>query len=255
MTLGPDQQGPQEVDVSTMTPSNPTPQLAPAPGQGPPESTAQEVINQIKPHLRGWLHAAMTPLAAAAGIVLICLAPTAAGVIGGAIYLAASLLLFGTSAVYHRGSPWSPHAEAVLRRMDHANIYVFIAATYTPLALQLLTGTSRVALLAVVWSAALIGLLFRLFWLSAPRWLYTALYLMMGWAAVGWLGQFYAAGGALVVILVIVGGLLYTLGAIVYATKRPNPSPRWFGFHEIFHAFTIAAFVSHYIAISIVTYT
>jgi hemolysin III len=95
------------------------------------------------------------------------------------------LLLFGTSGVYHRGSPWGPRGEAILRRMDHANIYVFIAATYTPLALMMLTGTSRVLLLTVVWSAALLGLLFRLFWLSAPRWLYTALYLLMGWAAVG----------------------------------------------------------------------
>jgi hemolysin III len=239
-----------------MTPSDHRDELSPAPDDGTEaDSKAQEVLDQLKPHLRGWLHAGMTPLAAAGGIVLICLAPTAIGKIGGAIYLAASLLLFGTSAIYHRGSPWSPRREAVLRRMDHANIYVFIAATYTPLALQLLTGTSRALLLGLVWGAALAGLLFRLFWLTAPRWLYTALYLMMGWAAVGWLGQFYAAGGAAVLVLVVVGGLLYTLGAVVYALKRPNPSPRWFGFHEIFHAFTIAAFISHYIAISIVTYT
>ncbi len=239
---------------STMTSGDPREDFAPQ-ADGPQESKAQDVLNQIKPRLRGWLHAAMTPLAAAAGIVLICLAPTATGKIGGAIYLAASLLLFGTSALYHRGSPWGPRGEAILRRMDHANIYVFIAATYTPLALQLLTGTSRVLLLTVVWSAAAAGLLFRLFWLSAPRWFYTALYLLMGWAAVGWLGQFYATGGAAVLILVVAGGLLYTLGAVVYARKRPNPSPAWFGFHEIFHAFTIAAFSCHYIAISIVTYT
>ncbi len=244
---------------STMTPGDPRHTLAPRPADPDPsqpdESRTHEVLNQIKPHLRGWLHAAMTPLAAAAGIVLICLAPTATGKIGGAIYLAASLLLFGTSAIYHRGSPWGPRGEGILRRMDHANIYVFIAATYTPLALQLLTGTSRVLLLTLVWSAALVGLLFRLFWLTAPRWLYTALYLMMGWAAVGWLGQFYAAGGAAVLVLVVAGGLLYTVGAVVYGLKRPNPWPTWFGFHEIFHAFTIAAFVCHYIAISIVTYT
>lgn len=222
-----------------------------------PESSdgvTAEVIAQVKPHLRGWLHAAMTPLAALAGVVLIVAASTSAGAIGGAIYLAASLLLFGTSAVYHRGSPWGPRSEAVLRRMDHANIFVFIAATYTPLALQLLTGTSRVALLVLIWSAALVGLAFRLFWLGAPRWLYTALYLLMGWAAVGWLGQFWAAAGPAPVVLIIVGGLLYSAGAIVYATKRPNPSPRWFGFHEIFHAFTIAAFIAHYAAIWIITY-
>lgn len=212
-----------------------------------------EVIRQVKPKLRGWLHAGMTPLAAAAGIVLICLAPTAAGKIGGAVFLAASLLLFGTSGIYHRFS-WGPTGDAVLRRMDHANIYVFIAATYTPLALIMLSGTSRVVLLSVIWSAALGGLLFRLFWLSAPRWLYTGLYVLMGWAAVGWLGAFYAAGGAAVVALVVIGGLFYTLGAAVYGRKRPDPSPRWFGFHEIFHSFTIAGFVVHYIAISLITY-
>ena len=239
---------------STMTPGDPREELAPGTDTDPQESTSHEILNQIKPRLRGWLHAAMTPLAAAAGIVLIVLAPTATGRIGGAIYLAASLLLFGTSGVYHRGSPWSPRGEAILRRMDHANIYVFIAATYTPLALMMLTGRSRVLLLTVVWTAALLGLLFRLFWLSAPRWLYTTLYLLMGWAAVGWLGQFYAAGGAAVLILIVAGGLLYTLGAVVYALKRPNPWPSWFGFHEIFHAFTIAAFICHYIAISMVTY-
>lgn len=212
-----------------------------------------EVIRQVKPKLRGWLHAGMTPLAAAAGIVLICLAPTAAGKIGGAVFLAASLLLFGTSGLYHRFH-WGPTGDAVLRRMDHANIYVFIAATYTPLALIMLTGTSRVVLLSVIWSAALAGLMFRLFWLSAPRWLYTGLYVLMGWAAVGWLGAFYAAGGLAVVVLVVSGGLLYTLGAVVYGRKWPDPSPRWFGFHEIFHSFTIAGFAVHYIAISLITY-
>jgi hemolysin III len=207
----------------------------------------------VKPRLRGWLHAGMAPLAAAAGIVLVVLAPTAPGKIGGAVFLAASLLLFGTSGIYHRGT-WQPRAEAVLRRMDHANIYVFIAATYTPLALLALPPASGTLLLILIWSAAALGLLFRLIWLSAPRWLYTALYLVMGWAAVGWLPQIYADGGPAVFYLIIAGGLLYSVGAVVYARKRPDPSPRWFGFHEIFHSCTIAAFVAHYIAISILTY-
>jgi hemolysin III len=219
-----------------------------------PDNPVDEVIRHVRPRLRGWLHAGMTPLALAAGIVLVCLAPSAAGKIGGAVFLVASLLLFGTSGIYHRFH-WGPAGEAVLRRMDHANIYVFIAATYTPLALTMLTGASRVGLLVLIWCAALGGLLFRLFWLSAPRWLYTLLYVAMGWAAVGWLGQFYAAGGLPVVLLVITGGLFYTLGAVVYGRKWPDPSPRWFGFHEIFHAFTIAGFIVHYIAISLVTYT
>ena len=219
----------------------------------PPTRDAAEVVRQVKPKLRGWLHVGTAPLALAAGIVLIVLAPTAAGVIGGSVFLAASVLLFGTSGLYHRFY-WGRRAEAVLRRMDHANIYLFIAATYTPLALLLLHGGSRVALLVMIWTSALGGLLFRMFWLSAPRWLYTTLYLVMAWAAVGWMGAFYRTGGAAVVTLILVGGLCYTGGAIVYGRKRPDPSPRWFGFHEIFHACTIAGFVCHYIAISLVTY-
>jgi hemolysin III len=194
----------------------------------------------------------MAPLALAAGIVLIWLAATPAGVIGGAVFLAASVLLFGISGLYHRGT-WGVRGTAILRRIDHSNIYVFIAATYTPLALILLNGASRVVLLTLIWSAAVGGLLFRLFWLSSPRWLYTALYIVMGWAALGWLGAFYDAAGWTVLILIIAGGLCYTLGAVVYARKRPNPSPAWFGYHEIFHVGTIAGFVCHYVAIAMIT--
>jgi hemolysin III len=221
------------------------------PGRAP-EGPA-EVLEVVKPRLRGWLHAAATPLALAAGVVLIALAPTELGKLGGAVFLAASVLLYGTSGLYHRGS-WGRRGEAVLRRLDHANIYVFIAATYTPFGLMMLHGTSRASLLILIWTAAVAGLLFRLFWLGAPRWLYTVLYLAMGWAAVGWFGQFYTSGGPLVFTLILLGGLFYTFGAIVYARKRPNPSPRWFGFHEIFHACTLAAFAAHYTAISLVTY-
>jgi hemolysin III len=211
-----------------------------------------EVLGVVKPRLRGWLHAGMAPLALAAGIVLISLAAMPAGVVGGAVFLAASVLLFGISGLYHRGT-WGTRGTAILRRVDHSNIYVFIAATYTPLALILLNGASRVVLLTLIWSAALGGLLFRLFWLSAPRWLYTALYIVMGWTALGWLGAFYDAAGLTVLILIIAGGLCYTFGAVVYARKRPNPSPTWFGYHEIFHVGTIAGFVCHYVAIAIIT--
>jgi hemolysin III len=212
-----------------------------------------EVLDAVKPRLRGWMHVGMTPLAIAAGVVLVSLAPTNPGRLGGAVFLCASAMLYGTSGLYHRLS-WGDRGEAVLRRLDHANIYVFIAATYTPFALMLVHGSSRTLLLSVIWAAALAGLMFRLFWLGAPRWLYTVLYLAMGWAAVGWFKQFYDAGGAVVFALILLGGLLYTLGAVVYGFKRPNPWPRWFGFHEIFHACTIGAFVAHYAAISVVTY-
>ncbi len=218
-----------------------------------PSQTLDQAAAVVKPRLRGWLHAGMAPLALAAGIVLVALAPTSTGKIGGAVFLAASVLLFGTSGVYHRGA-WGARGEAVLRRLDHSNIYIFIAASYTPLALLLLEGTSRVVLLVVIWSAALGGTLFRLFWLSAPRRLYTALYILMGWAALGWLWAFYTSGGAAVLTLILAGGLCYTLGAVVYARKKPDPWPTWFGFHEIFHAGTVAGFVCHYIAISLITY-
>jgi hemolysin III len=221
-------------------------------GKAGPDTPLAEVAEAVKPRLRGWLHAGMAPLALAGGIVVICLAASPAGVLGGAIFLAASVLLFGTSGLYHRGT-WGLRGQAILRRMDHSNIYLFIAATYTPLALILLNGASRVILLVLIWSAAIGGLLFRLVWLSAPRWLYTVLYVVMGWAALGWLQTFYQTAGLAVLILLVAGGLCYTIGAVVYALKRPNPSPSWFGFHEIFHIGTIGGFVCHYAAILMIS--
>ena len=212
-----------------------------------------DTLRPLKPKLRGWLHAGWTPLALIGGLVLVIGAPTTLGRIGGAVFLAGSLLLFGTSALYHRFT-WGPKADAALRRIDHSNIFLFIAATYTPLSLLLLTGNSRIALLTVIWTAAACGLLFRVLWLSAPRRLYTALYLVMGWAALGWLGQFLNNGGPVVFSLIVAGGLCYSAGAIVYARKRPDPSPRWFGFHEIFHVATILGSACHYAAIATVTF-
>jgi hemolysin III len=207
----------------------------------------------LKPKLRGWLHAGTFPLATAAGIVLICLAPTGGARWAAAIFTASSMLLFGISALYHRFY-WGPKGEAILRRLDHSNIFLLIAGTYTPLALVLLHGSDRVLLLSMVWGGATLGILFRIFWVGAPRWLYTPIYLALGWVAIFWMADFYHLGGASVVSLLAVGGILYSIGAVIYALKRPNPSPRWFGFHEIFHACTVAAFITHYIAVSIATY-
>lgn len=207
----------------------------------------------VKPRLRGWLHTIMAPLVLVAGLVLVVFGPTTASRLAAAVYLLCSLMLFGTSATYHRGR-WSERLQGVLRRWDHANIHLFIAGTYTPLATNLLTGHSRVLLLGVVWSAALLGITFRIFWLGAPRLLYTALYLVMGWIAVGWMPQFWRNGGPGVVLWLVAGGIVYSLGAVVYALKRPDPSPRWFGFHEIFHACTVVAAVCHYIAIVLATF-
>lgn len=226
----------------------------PAPALRPdPVEPLTDLVRQVRPRLRGWLHTIAAPLALAAGIVLIALAPTPSGVLGGAVFVTAAVLLFGTSGLYHR-RVWGNRGEAVLRRLDHANIYVFIAASYTPLALQLLAGSSQGLLLGLIWGAALGGLVFRMFWLRAPRWLYTALYLGMGWAAVGWMPSFYRAGGLSVLLLILAGGVFYSVGAVIYGRRRPDPSPRWFGFHEIFHACTVAGFVCHYVAISMITY-
>jgi hemolysin III len=208
----------------------------------------------VKPKLRGWLHAGTFPLALAAGIVLICLAPTTGTALACAVFAASSWLLFGVSGIYHRGT-WSPKTRAILRRLDHTNIFLIIAGTYTPLSIVLLPHHTAIVLLTLVWAGALIGIGMRVFWLTAPRWVYVPCYLALGWAALFYLPAFMAHGGVAVLVLIATGGILYSIGAVVYALKRPNLSPRWFGFHELFHAFTIAAFVCHYIAISITTYT
>jgi hemolysin III len=213
-----------------------------------------DALRPLKPKLRGWLHAGTFPLATAAGIVLICLAPTGQARWAAAVYTLAAMLLFGISALYHRFH-WSPSGEAVLRRLDHSNIFLLIAGTYTPFGILLLDGTDRIVLLSLVWGGAVLGVLFRIFWVRAPRWLYTPIYLALGWVAIFWMGDFYRLGGAAIVTLIAVGGGLYSLGAVVYGLKRPDPSPSWFGFHEIFHTCTVAAFVVHYIAVSLATYT
>jgi hemolysin III len=216
--------------------------------QGPLET----VVAAVKPHLRGWLHAGMVPLALAAGIVLIALAPTPTARIAAAVFSVTAWMLFGTSAVYHRGN-WSPRVAGVLKRIDHSNIFLIIAGTYTPFALLLPRNDARTMLL-IVWIGAAAGVLFRVLWVGAPRWLYTPVYVALGWVAVFYLRPLLHFGGPAIVTLIAVGGLLYTLGAVVYGTKRPNPSPRWFGFHEIFHTLTVAAFTVHYIAASMSVY-
>ena len=215
----------------------------------------QEFVAAVKPRLRGWIHLGMAPIAVAGAVVLVALAPTTAGKISSAVFGLASILLFGISAVYHRGT-WSPRTSAVLRRLDHTNIFLVIAGTYTPLAVVLLPDPTRRTALVVVWVGALAGLLARIFWLGAPRWFYTPVYVALGWVAVWFMPAFWDATpqGPAIVWLVAAGGLAYTVGAVVYGTKRPNPSPRWFGFHEVFHSLTVVGFVCHYIAASIAVY-
>jgi hemolysin III len=214
----------------------------------------RETISEVKPKLRGWIHAATAPLTLAAGVVLIVLSPTAPTRVGSSVFATSALVLFTVSGIYHRGT-WSPRAWRFLRRFDHANIFLLIAGSYTPFTLLLLHGTDRVVLLSVVWSGAAAGVLFRVFWSDAPRWLHTPIYVALGWAAVFYFGDFAHSASTSVLVLMTVGGGLYTLGGLVYGVRRPNPFPRWFGFHEVFHVLTIAAFVTHYVGVSIATYS
>jgi len=221
----------------------------PAPVPGPVE----ELVAAVKPRLRGWLHAGTFPLSLAAGIVLTLLAPGGRARVGAAVFTATSALLFGTSALYHRGT-WSARVGGVLKRLDHSNIFLIIAGSYTPFALTLLPWEQARQLLLVVWLGAVGGVIFRVFWVGAPRWLYTPVYVALGWVAVLYFGPLLQHGGVAVVTLIALGGVLYTVGAVVYATRRPDPAPRWFGFHEVFHAFTVAAFTAHYVAAFLAVY-
>ncbi|WP_372736480.1 hemolysin III family protein [Nocardioides sp.] len=220
-----------------------------------------ETLADIKPKLRGWLHLGTAPLALVGGVVLIALSPTTTTRIGSVVFTLSALLLFTVSAIYHTGN-WSPRTWAFLRRFDHSNVFVLIAGSYTPITLILLEGTQRVALLTTVWGAAILGMLFRVLWTDAPRWLYTPIYIAMGWAAVFFVPGFIdgattrlGAGMAVaVLVLIATGGVLYTVGGAVYGFKFPNPSPKWFGFHEVFHSFTVLAFTTHYVGVSMATY-
>jgi hemolysin III len=202
-----------------------------------------------KPRLRGWLHLGAFPFALVSGLFLTAIGSTHADRIAIAVFTLTACLLFGTSAVYHRGT-WSPRTAGVLRRLDHSNIALIIAGTYTPLAVAVLPASQATVLLWIVWTTALAIVLFRVSWLSAPRWLYTAMYVGLGWAAVFWLPELWHLAGAVNILLVAAGGLLYTAGAVCYALRRPTLSPRTFGYHELFHACTIAAFTCHLVVVA-----
>ena len=217
------------------------------------EERVSEVTAALKPRLRGVLHEAAFAISLVTGTVLICLADGARERVAAAIYGGSVALLFGTSAAYHRGR-WSPRAHAVMARLDHSMIFVLIAGSYTPFALLLLHGTRQWVILTIVWGGALGGVLVRNVLPQPPRWVFVALYLALGWVALGIMPDVLRRGGVAVLVLLLAGGLFYSLGALVYALRRPDPSPRWFGFHEIFHALTLLAFVTHYVAVSLTTY-
>jgi hemolysin III len=200
------------------------------------------------PRLRGVSHAFAFLLSVAAAVVGIMLASGSRATVAVAIYGAALIALFGGSALYHRwpGPAWF---KPVLQRIDHSTIFVFIAASYTPIALLVLQGPLVWVLLGIAWTGAAAGVAFSLGWIHAPRPVIAASYLVLGWVAVIAVPQLLGELGAAPLILLGAGGVLYTVGAVIYAFQRPDPWPTTFGFHEIFHALVIAAAAAHYIAV------
>ena len=206
-----------------------------------------------KPKLRGIIHLVMSPVSLVAGLVLITTANRLQGRITLGIFTLTAVTLFTCSAIYHRIG-WKPKAKAVWRRIDHANITILIAGSYTPFAVYLLNHRQATMLLSCVWGGAILTAVLRITWLNAPRWLYVIAYIALGWAAVIYLPAFWQHGGIAVFTLIAAGGLCYTAGGIIYALKKPNFSINWFGFHELFHAFTAAAFICQFIAAALVIY-
>ena len=223
----------------------------------PLERVYSEVMNQQlapeKPKLRGIIHLIMSPLSLVAGLVMITAANQLQGRITLGIFTLTAVTLFTCSAIYHRIG-WKPKAKALWRRIDHANITILIAGSYTPFAIYLLNHNQAVLLLSLVWGGAILTAILRITWLNAPRWLYVIAYIALGWAAVFFLPAFWQHGGVAVFTLIAAGGLCYTAGGIIYALKKPNFSINWFGFHELFHAFTAAAFALQFIAAALVIF-
>ena len=210
---------------------------------------ATPALEEVIPRLRGLLHAYAFYVAIVAAAVLVALAPPGQPRAAAAVYGFGLCTLFAASGLYHRWR-WSPRWKPILRRIDHSAIYVFIAATCTPVAMLVLDGALSAAVLAGVWVAAAVGVAFSLVWIDAPRWLQATSYLALGWAGVIAIPALLHDVGVAPFVLFLVGGLLYSVGATIYAAQRPNPWPRTFGFHELFHLLVVAAALVHFIAVA-----
>jgi hemolysin III len=222
----------------------------PAFASHPVEALASAVA-ELKPRLRGWLHAYAATISIASGATLVAVAATMRGGRAGistAVYAATVTLLFGTSALYHRLN-WSPRGHAIMRRLDHSMIFVFIAGTYTPIAALTLPHRTAIVVLVAVWIGAIFGVGLQTAWPTAPRWLAVPCYIALGWVAVFVMPELLHNAGVAAMVLVMAGGIIYTIGGIVYGLKKPNPVPGVFGFHEVFHACTLIAAICHYVAI------
>ena len=203
----------------------------------------------VKPRLRGVLHEYAFFVSLACGIVLILAASDGRARVAAAIYAAALSGLLGTSALYHRVT-WRPGARRWMRRLDHSMIFILIAGTYTPVALLALKGSLATTILIVLWAGALGGVIFKLLWIDAPKWLFAAVYVTLGLVTAAVFGELPASIGWLGVAGLATGGLLYVIGAVVYASGRPNPWPKVFGYHEVFHTLVIVAAALHFAVIA-----
>jgi hemolysin III len=210
----------------------------------------------FKPRFRGWLHLWAFVASFATGATLITLSALEGtrAVVGTSIYAATVSLLFGTSALYHRRT-WAGRGRSVMKRLDHSMIFVFIAGTYTPFALLVMPRKLGVVILTVVWSGALAGIVLKQAWIKAPRWISVPPYVALGWVAIFVLPDMLRHAGVAALVLLLCGGVVYSIGAAVYGIRRPNPWPRTFGYHEVFHLCTIVAALCHYIAIWFAVYS
>jgi hemolysin III len=211
---------------------------------------ASEAIASVKPRLRGVSHEWAFFISLVLGAALIVAAKTPRATLAVAIYAVSLSALLGTSALYHRVNWKRPEVRRWMRRLDHSMIFFLIAGTYTPFALLVLDGPLADAILVVVWIGAIAGAVVETVWIDHPKWVAALIYMSLGWVAVAAFPQLWVDMGVTGTMLVAAGGLLYTAGAIVYATQRPNPSPRVFGYHEIFHALVILAAAAHFAAIA-----
>ena len=202
-----------------------------------------------KPLLRGVFHQIAFWASLAVGALLIASADGGLGHVAASVFAVSVALCFGASALYHRVT-WTPRVRPWLRRVDHAGVYVLIAGTYTPVCLFALGGAWRLAVLSTVYFCAVVAIVFKFAWVDAPKWLAVGIGLALGWGALAVLPQLIDRLNPAAIVLLGVGGLAYTLGAIVYARRQPDPAPAVFGYHEIFHALTIVAVACQYVAIA-----
>lgn len=212
----------------------------------PPAPTSEP---HVKPLMRGVSHEAAFLAVVILGPLLAIAATTPSATVTTTVYAASLAAMFGCSALLHRGT-WSRTVLPWMRRLDHSMIFVFMAGTYTPVIMLASLGAFGTGLLAAVWVGALAGVAITMFWLHAPRWVTAACYLTLGWVAVVALPQLWSHLGIVQFTLLVVGGLIFSVGAVIYARRRPDPIPTVFGYHEVFHALVIMAVLCHYVLIA-----